>query len=267
MLSPSWSWGKAFTCVLQKEGSSTTDRQRRLKTHVVCLSPSHPFWDYCCNLSGCQHFTRHLMVSVAAAPFQLASTTWSFFRPSTLKTAASRMGLSRMPTEKICLSSYILTGVALFFPQKTCWTSQAVQYDSKSCCKQISRAAFMCVIFSHVRSPQNSRPISDADSCEQQRNVVYLYSQESLYRLSPWTMRVCPFCRSLNVYSGVKGYPELQCLSIASQTTTLESIVISPDYFTYQVSRAKSKLTEASWNQHQAQTSSLGLQPRFLFSH
>lgn len=42
-------------------------------------------------------------------------------------------------------------------------------------------------------------------------------------------------CRSLNVYSGVKGYPELQCLSIASQTPTLESIVMSPDFFDYQV--------------------------------
>lgn len=45
------------------------------------------------------------------------------------------------------------------------------------------------------------------------------------------------FDRSLNVYSGVKGSPELQCLSLASTPpSNLESIVVSPEYFGYQAS-------------------------------
>lgn len=51
--------------------------------------------------------------------------------------------------------------------------------------------------------------------------------------------------RSLNVYSGVKGYPELQCLSITSTaaSTALESIVISPEYYGFQVTPSQLTIT------------------------
>ena len=43
-------------------------------------------------------------------------------------------------------------------------------------------------------------------------------------------------CRSLNVYSGVKNYPELLCLSVRSSGSTyLQAISVSPEYFDYQV--------------------------------
>ena len=43
-------------------------------------------------------------------------------------------------------------------------------------------------------------------------------------------------CRSLNVYSGVKNYPELLCLAVRSSGSMyLQAIGVSPEYFHYQV--------------------------------
>ena len=64
----------------------------------------------------------------------------------------------------------------------------------------------------------------------------YLNGKATSSAISLYLMFAFPAMhRSLNVYSGVKGYPELQCLSITSVLGSLESINMSPGYYGYQV--------------------------------
>lgn len=102
-------------------------RHLRSKTHVVCLSAWGPSWDYCCYPSGCQNFTWHLIFGVAVAPFQLASITWSFFRPLTLRIAVSKMGQFKMHMERICPNFCTLTGLC-FVPFTAETTNKADNY-------------------------------------------------------------------------------------------------------------------------------------------